>query len=144
MNQKKRLLNLISRSVDRLKYYSIKRFNDEDVTITPSQMGILFHLTMKGDMNMTSLSQLMGLDNSTLTRLVDKLVKAQFVERIPNPEDRRGFIVCITDSGKIQAQKAALISKEINARIIEGFTDHEIDVFIRVLESFFIKFKIDK
>lgn len=140
MNQKNRLLYLISRAVGRLKYYSISRFNEAGVSITPSQMGILFFLQIKGDMNMSALSQSMGLDNSTLTRLLDKLEKAGFVERTVNPSDRRGFIARVTDSGKMQGSKAAGIAKEINNEIMDGFTEAEIETFIRVLESFFIKF----
>ncbi|HPS57167.1 MAG TPA: MarR family transcriptional regulator [Spirochaetota bacterium] len=144
MNQKNRILYLISRSVSRLKYYSIKRFSDQGITISPSQMGILFFLNIKGEMNMSALSSSMGLDNSTLTRLVDKLVKAGFAERIPNPLDRRGFLVQITEPGRKEGGRAAAISQEINRKILEGFTESEIEIFIRVLESFLIKFNTEK
>lgn len=143
-NPRNRILYLISRSVSRLKYYSIKRFSDQGITISPSQMGILFFLNINGDMNMSALSSGMGLDNSTLTRLVDKLVKADFVQRTPNPADRRGFLVRITDAGRNEGVRAAAISQEINREILEGFTESEIEIFIRVLESFLTKFDTGK
>ena len=143
INSKNRLLYLISRSVTRLKNYSAKRFSEEGILITPSQMGMLFFLNKAGKMNMSALSLLMGLDNSTLTRLVDKLGKAGFVRRVPDPDDRRAFIIEITGPGIIEAARAAAISKEINNQIMEGFSESEIEIFIRILESFFVKFKTD-
>ena len=143
MNQANRLLYLISRSVGKLKNYSVKRFTDAGISITPSQMGIIFFLNIKGEMNMSALSVSMGLDNSTLTRLVDKLVRTGFVERVPNPADRRGFLVRVTETGIAQGVRASEIAKEINTMVMEGFSEEEIRVFIRVLESFFAKFKID-
>lgn len=144
MNQKNRILYLISRSVSRLKYYSIKRFSDQGINMSPSQMGILFFLNIKGEMNMSALSSSMGLDNSTLTRLVDKLLLTGFVERIPNPADRRGLLVRITDKGRQEGVRAAAISQEINGEILEGFTEAEIEIFIRVLESILTKFSTVK
>lgn len=144
MSKKNRILYLISRSMGSLKYYSIKRFSDQGITITPSQMGILFFLNINGEMSMTALSRSMALDNSTLTRLVDKLVKAGFVERYPNPADRRGFLVRLTAQGREEGVRAAAISRELNREILDGITDSEIEIFIRILESFLIKFKTDK
>ena len=109
MNKKNRILYLISRSMGSLKYYSIKRFNDRGIIITPSQMGILFFLNINSEMSMSALSRSMALDNSTLTRLVDKLVKAGFVERFPNPADRRGFLVRLTGPGREEGLRAAAI-----------------------------------
>jgi len=142
MDQKNRLLYLISRAMTKLKYYSIRRFGDAGITVTPSQMGIIFFLNKYGQMGMTLLSEKMGLDNSTLTRLTDKLVKSGFVERIPNPADRRGFLVNLTEKGVQEGARAADISREINSEIMAGFTDQEVETFIRVLSSMIVRFEL--
>jgi len=135
-----RLLYLISRAVSRLKYYSIEKFSSAGVTVTPSQMGILFLLIKKNNMAMSELSSVLNIDNSTITRLSDRLIKQGLVERVKGENDRRVSKLSITDSGSTEGAKALRIAKQINSEIRKGFTDEEMEVFIRVLESFFKKF----
>lgn len=140
MSNNDRMLYLISRAVTRLKYYSIEKFNNSGINITPSQMGILFALTKKNGLKMSELSSLLKVDNSTLTRLADKLEKQGFVERKQSILDRRALTLNITRSGLSESAKAVLIAHEINNEIKSGFTDEEIEIFSRVLYSFIEKF----
>ena len=58
------------------------------------------------------------LSSGAMTNRLDRLEEAGFVRRIPNPEDRRGIVVELTDEGKrvwhasvdVQAQKEALVT----------------------------------
>jgi DNA-binding MarR family transcriptional regulator len=138
--QDNRFLYLISRSVSRLKYYSIQKFQGEGVNVTPSQMGILFLLSKDGDKTMSELSTALNIDNSTLTRLADRLVREGFVERIRDDADRRISKLRITENGRAESRKALRITKEINNEIIRGFSEEEISAFVKILESFLKKF----
>ncbi len=135
-----RFLYLISRSVSRLKYYSIQKFQGEGVTATPSQMGILFLLSKGEGKTMSELSSVLSIDNSTLTRLSDRLVKEGFVERIRDDSDRRISKLRITEKGTAESRRALRITKEINSEITKGFSPDEFAIFARVLESFLEKF----
>lgn len=135
-----RFLYLISRSVSRLKYYSIQKFLGEGITVTPSQMGILFLLSKGEGKTMSELSSALNIDNSTLTRLADRLVKEGVVERVRDNADRRISKLRITESGAAESRKALRITKEINSEITRGFTEEEVAVFVRILESFLKKF----
>lgn len=42
----------------------------------------------------------MLLSSGAMTNRIDRLARAGFVERLPNPEDRRGTLVRITDAGR--------------------------------------------
>ncbi len=138
--QDNRFLYLISRSVSRLKYYSIQKFQGEGVNVTPSQMGILFLLLKDGDKTMSELSTALNIDNSTLTRLADRLVREGFAERIRDDTDRRISKLRITENGRAESRKALRITKEINNEIIRGFSEEEIAAFVKILESFLKKF----
>ena len=48
---------------------------------------------------MTSLSKKIGVDNSTLTRLVDLLSKKELLERVNNPNDGRSKLILLTKKG---------------------------------------------
>lgn len=50
--------------------------------------------------DMTSMSQQLGVDNSTLTRLVDVLIKRKWVEKTKDKYDRRITLLTLTDEGQ--------------------------------------------
>ena len=144
MDNSKRILYLISRSVNRLKYYSINKFSEGGVTVTPSQMGILFLLRNGNELPMSDLSVALSLDNSTLTRHADKLIKREFVERLRDDSDRRVLKLRITQLGMLESERALKITNQVNSDVISGFSEEEIRIFIKVLNGIILKFDVKK
>ncbi len=140
MDNSDKLLYLMSRSMNRIKYYSISKFNEGGITVTPSQMGILFLLKKCDSLPMSSLSTTLSIDNSTLTRHADKLIKSGFVRRIQDGSDRRVLKLQITAEGLKESEKAGKIANKVNADVISGFTDEEIIIFSKVLTGIIQKF----
>jgi DNA-binding MarR family transcriptional regulator len=70
---------------------------DEDVT-TP-QFRALVILTSRGPTSSGELATQLHVERSTLTRMVDRLVRKDLVRRIRNEDDRRAVHVEITDTG---------------------------------------------
>ena len=66
--------------------------------ITLSQITIITSIPLVG-LDMTSLSKKIGVDNSTLTRLIDLLSKKEFLERVNNPKDGRSKLILLTTKG---------------------------------------------
>lgn len=58
-------------------------------------------------LRMSDLAGQVGLSHSGLTRLVDRVIGAGLVTRVPCPEDRRGAFAVLTDAGA-EAVDAAL------------------------------------
>ena len=135
MDKSKKFLYLISRATNRIKYYSISKFNEGGVTVTPSQMGILFLLKNGDSLTMSAISSALSVDNSTLTRHADKLIKRDFVERVQDGSDRRILMLKITKAGFKESEKAVKIANQINADVISGFSEEEIQIFSKVLMS---------
>jgi len=135
-----RLLFLISRSQHVLKNYLKKQFIEAGVEISPAQMGILFLLKQKNGRSMSELSNVLSIDNSAITGLVDRMENAGFLERKANPYDRRQYVISITEKGLQEGERAKRLSNRINDEIKSGFTSDEIQAFSRVLNSFFEKF----
>ncbi len=135
-----RLLFLLSKAQYKLTNYLKSQFKAQGVNISPGQMGILFLLEQQDLRSMSELSNILEIDNSAITRLVDRLEKSGLVIRRSNPKDRRQYLIGITQKGMQQALKARDISTAVNNKIKEGFTDSEIEVFRRVMASFDLKF----
>ena len=66
--------------------------------ITLSQITIITSIPLIG-LDMTSLSKKIGVDNSTLTRLVDLLSKKELLERVNNRKDGRSKLILLTKKG---------------------------------------------
>ena len=134
-----RLIYLISRAQHCLKVHLMKAFSAEGLDLTPVQAGILF-LLKEGPKTMTQLSRMLGIDNSAITGLVDRLGNAQLAERRPDPADRRKWRIHITDKGRAEIDRALVIVRRVNGDIKDGFSTEEIAVFKKVLTSFLEKF----
>ena len=136
MNRNDRLIYLLFTAQQKLRTY----MKNENVQVTVAQAGILFLLRQKSGQSMSEMSQLLSIDNSTLTGLVDRLERAGFVRRNSNPDDRRTLNIDITDSGVRELEKAKAVIRRVNEEIKTGFSEQEIESFKRVLQHFTVKF----
>ena len=66
--------------------------------VTLAQCHVLLELAAS-TLSLTGLSELLGLDRSTLSRTVDGLVRAGLVERSDDPSDRRTLRLVLTPAG---------------------------------------------
>lgn len=134
-----RLIYLISRAQHSLMTHLKKELNVRGASITPVQAGILF-LLRKNAHTMTKLSQILSIDNSAITGLVDRLEKSGLAQRTANPRDRRTYLIRITEKGKAEIDLAYITIKQVNEEIKSGFSTDEFETFKRVLNSLLEKF----
>jgi DNA-binding MarR family transcriptional regulator len=136
-----RLIYLLSMAQHTLRTYLASLFAREGMKITPPQATILFLLNERDGRIMSELGQALGVDNSAITGLVDRLEKAGLVARNLNPDDRRSLLIYITPGGRKEAKKAEALIQSVNETIKSGFSSRDLDAFSRVLQGFFEKFK---
>jgi DNA-binding MarR family transcriptional regulator len=67
--------------------------------ISPVQLRALTALRHRGPLNLAQLAEEMGNTDSTASRLVDRLVGAEWVRRAPSTRDRREISLTLTPSG---------------------------------------------
>ena len=138
-----RLIYQLFLAQHRLKTYLKKTLAANGIHLTVAQAGILFLLRRKNGQSMTELSRALFIDNSTITGLVDRLEKAGFVERAASYGDRRMFRIHVTPRGMEESQKAKVVINGVNEDVQAGFSNDEIEIFKRVLDSFSGKFGKD-
>ena len=112
------------------------------IKVTLGQAGVLFLLKGDDGQTMTELSHALAVKNATLTGLIDRLERSTFVRRKASLNDRRSIRIFITRKGIKECDKAKPIIKRINEEIKSGFSEKEIEVFKRVLNSVFQKFNL--
>ena len=112
----------------------------EGIKVTLGQAGILFLLRRDDGQTMTELSKALAVKNATLTGLIYRLERSAFVMRRASRNDRRSIRIYITPEGIEECDKARPIIKKVNGKIKSGFSQEEIEVFKRVLNSVVQKF----
>lgn len=139
-NRDDRLIYLIFTAQQKLRTYIKNTLVKENVRVTIAQAGILFLLKQKSRQSMSELSQTLSIDNSTLTGLIDRLERSDFVRRNSDPADRRALNIVITDAGLKELEKAKIVIRRINEEIKAGFSEQELESFKKVLRQFATKF----
>jgi DNA-binding MarR family transcriptional regulator len=88
--------------------------------VSLSQHYVIDALDRKTELTMNELSQEVGLAMSTLTRIVDGLVRKGFISRFPSEIDRRKVCVILTDEGKTLSQNLRDCSQAFWANVLES------------------------
>jgi DNA-binding MarR family transcriptional regulator len=135
-----RLIFLISKVYQKLITNLQKSFSGNGIEVTPIQVMLLFFLQENDGLSLTQISQGLMLENPTITGLIDRLEKLGYVKRSDHPNDRRVYLVHLTEKGNKVAKKALPIVKKLNDKIKEGYSKGEIEDFKKVLIGAFNKF----
>jgi DNA-binding MarR family transcriptional regulator len=107
---------------------------------TSSQCYSLIEIFKSGSLTMNELSDRMNLDTSTMTRVVDKLVRDELIKRKKDEADGRIVLVALTEKGKEAAtmlnSSVTKYYKKIISSIPEGTVDEVLRAVSVLLEAF--------
>lgn len=107
-----------------------------DVTWVP-----LVHLYNAPPMMQKDLAALCGLDTSSLVRLLDPLTKQGLLNRLPNPDDRRAWLLELTPEGHKQAQQITEFLYQSEQAILNEIPQETIDGFLKTSERIDVNLK---
>ncbi len=98
---------------------------------------VLLHLSHAdtGKMRMCDVAESVLLSRSGLTRLVDRLERDGYVERVSCPDDARGAYARLTDAGRAKVEAAATTHLEgIRAHFLAHFSPTELSLLAEAWE----------
>lgn len=87
------------------RFQTSQFFKEAGVDITPEQWIILLRLIEKDGQSQGELADKNFHDYPNITRMVDALEKRMLVERTSDPEDRRKFLIHLTQEGRGLVEK---------------------------------------
>jgi DNA-binding MarR family transcriptional regulator len=97
----------------------------KDHCITPRQFILLAMLWKTDGLTQIELSKKSDIDRTTLVGIIDRLEKAELLERKPSPEDRRAHLIRLTDKGRCLEQRLAGTVSRIRDRIEKRIVPEE-------------------
>lgn len=109
---------------------------------TTSQCYTILELYKSENLTMNELSEKMNLNSSTMTRVLDNLVRDKYVSRDKSEFDRRIVVVSLTAHGKKAAESLDIAVKEYYKKIITNIPQGQVeDVLksINILQKAFEK-----
>jgi DNA-binding MarR family transcriptional regulator len=107
-----------------------------DDSITFPQFRTLVILSNRGSVNLATLAGLLDVKPSAAGRMVDRLVGAGLIDRLPHPTSRRELLATLTPRGqRVVRQVTAHRRREI-ARIVEKLPPAERHGLVRALTAF--------
>ncbi|MFV0439449.1 MAG: MarR family winged helix-turn-helix transcriptional regulator [Desulfopila sp.] len=107
----------------------------EPVGLTQSQWRAISHIARQEGCNQATLAETLEVKPITLSRLVDKLVDAGWIERRPDPQDRRAVRLYLSAKAhplmRIMQEKAG----ETRKRALQNIGEKEFDALFTSLKT---------
>ncbi|MEL6902998.1 MAG: MarR family transcriptional regulator [Cyanobacteria bacterium J06606_4] len=106
-----------------------------DVLATLRRSGAPYQLTP------TALFKSMMVASGTMTNRIDRLEAAELVMRIPDPSDRRGSLIRLTDKGLNLIDEAVTAHVANEHRILAVLNEKERDELVNLLRKLLLSFE---
>ena len=97
---------------------------------------LLSRLELDGPLSIGQLSEAFGLDASTLNRQTKAMMKADLVQRIPDPDGGIARKFQITEHGSIRLRGVREVSTARLTKIVDDWSADELEAFVSMLARF--------
>lgn len=99
---------------------------------TGTDPAIMFYISRNSPVNQDKIVKYLKADRATITKSLDRLEQAGYVQRESDAEDRRAKVVVITQRGRAAAEAFKKIMEVWRETILEGFDATEVEEFERL------------
>jgi DNA-binding MarR family transcriptional regulator len=106
--------------------------------LNESDFGVLAPLRRAGapfELTPTELARHRMITSGGMTAALDRLERRGYVARVPNPADRRGNLVRLTDAGREIIDEAMRLHADAERTLVSGLDDHQANELQRLLRA---------
>ena len=122
-------LNLLSREITAAAARLLAPFN-----VTPSQAKVFYEL-LQGESSPSIIARNIGIDASSLSRLLRTLERSGFIERAIDLENRTRITLALTDAGRTLAHRIDPHAAQIQQRIETALSEQDLATLRRALAA---------
>ncbi|MFT5791603.1 MAG: DNA-binding MarR family transcriptional regulator [Saprospiraceae bacterium] len=130
----------LGKTVKIIEYYLQETFKKHDLDLTKEQMIVLKRLHDKDGLSQNKLAFLTLRNKSSLTRLLSKMEKKQYINRKQNKDDKRINLVYLTGLGKEVFKKTKPVIQEMITKMEQNISDSEKQQIIKTLKKIQLNF----
>ncbi|MBU3062493.1 MarR family transcriptional regulator [Nocardia sp. NEAU-G5] len=107
-----------------------------DESITIAQFRTMMILSSRGPVKVAELAAILNVQPSTATRMVDRLVAAELIDRRPNPNSRRELILELTARGREIVDAVTARRREEIAAVVAKMPEADRHGLVHALTAF--------
>jgi MarR family transcriptional regulator for hemolysin len=113
-----------------------KRFDQRAraLGLTRAQCKALAHLSRHEGINQIGLAELLEVEPMTLVRLLDRMEESGWIERRPDPADRRARRLYLGEKAKPVLETTMQLAEETRVEALKGFSAREQDQLIEMMQ----------
>jgi MarR family transcriptional regulator, transcriptional regulator for hemolysin len=104
-----------------------------EIGLTRAQWRVLTQLRRREGINQTALAEIMEIEPISLSRHIDRLVEKDFVERRPDPRDRRAWRLYLRPAAQPVLDRLRAVSNENRKEVLQGIPLEESEALIDTL-----------
>ena len=109
--------------------------SDADLTVTQAEAHVLAHLSAGGDCTVGQIHEAFGHKRSTLTSILNRLEARDLITCRVNDSDRRSFLIGLTPSGQLLADRVLQKLSQLEEEILGAFSPRDQKSALRVLNA---------
>src|SRR6266511_2577357 len=100
----------------------------EILGVNVTDMECLALIFVKGLATPSELARYTGLTSGATTAMLDRLEKARLIERRPNPQDRRGTLIVLTNERTKELDAMFASGREAIDRLTSSYSENELEL----------------
>ncbi|EHS58680.1 MarR family winged helix-turn-helix transcriptional regulator [Paenibacillus sp. Aloe-11] len=122
------LLGITHRKMSQQLSLSLKPYD-----ISPEQWLVLYQIYQAEGLNQKEIAAKAVKDQPTTTRIIDLLDKKGWVRRVNSPQDRRAYLLHLTEAGRQLVEKTLPVERDVNLDFVKGLSSDELQQFRQTL-----------
>jgi DNA-binding MarR family transcriptional regulator len=132
----KQIISLLSHVREQANKFIIREMSKQGITgIVPSHGEIIVELLKHDALTMKELATRIDRDKSTVTALVDKLIKLGYAEKTRDANDNRVVFVTLTENGRALKAAFEAISNNLLSTVYQGISKEEQVFLVSILNK---------
>lgn len=125
----------ISQTSKRLQSALQQRFRQAELDVSFEQWTVLLALWKKDGRSQQELSADTCRDQTSLSRLLDTMVRRNLIIRVQSPEDRRTNLIYLTRRGRELERLLLDEAEQLQKQALSGISEEDVVRFLRILDQ---------
>jgi DNA-binding MarR family transcriptional regulator len=122
----------------RATWQAVARMYNEEAKFFDSTMAVgfcLLSIDPKSGTPSTALGPKMGMESTSLSRILKSMEEKGLIERQPNPKDGRGVLIHLTPFGLEKREDSKAVVLTFNNKVRNEVCPEDLEGFFRVIDS---------
>ncbi|MCJ8013126.1 MarR family transcriptional regulator [Paenibacillus sp. KQZ6P-2] len=104
-------------------------------SITPEQWSVLYQVYLQEGINQKELALRSGKDQPSITRILDVLDKKGYIQRKPDPGDRRAYLIYATEAVQRLMNETVPLELSLNDELVAGISDEQLQALNQIMKQ---------